>query len=69
MQLEPQAPFDSSVKSVLPLKVVLPLVLGIVASLAIAVYAEIGYRRLESANRQMSAALEMEATLHERLLL
>jgi signal transduction histidine kinase len=57
------------VKSVLPLKVVLPLVLGIVASLAIAVYAEIGYRRLESANRQMSAALEMEATLHELLAL
>ena len=56
-------------KSVLPLKVVLPLVLGIVASLAIAVYAELGYRRLESANRQMAAALEMEATLHELLAL
>jgi signal transduction histidine kinase len=57
------------VKSVLPIKVVLPLVLGIVASLAIAVYAELGYRRLESANRQMAVALEMEATLHEALAL
>ena len=56
-------------KSVLPLKVVLPLVLGIVASLAIAVYAELGYRRLESANRQMAVALEMQSTLHETLAL
>ena len=47
----------------MPLKVVLPLVLGIVASLAIAVYAELGYRRLESANRQMATALEMQAGL------
>jgi signal transduction histidine kinase len=57
------------VKSALPLKVVLPLVLGIVASLAIAVYAELGYRRLESANRQMATALEMQAGLHESLAL
>jgi signal transduction histidine kinase len=57
------------VKSVLPLKVLLPLVLGIIASLAIAVYAELGYRRLESANRQMAIALEMQSTLHEVLAL
>ncbi len=56
-------------KSVLPLKVLLPLVLGIIASLAIAVYAELGYRRLESANRQMAVALEMQSTLHEALAL
>ena len=56
-------------KSVLPLKIVIPLVLGIVASLAIAVYAELGFRRLEAANRQMAVALEMEATLHETLAL
>lgn len=56
-------------KSALPLKVVLPLVLGIVASLAIAVYAELGYRRLESANRQMATALEMQAGLNESLAL
>jgi signal transduction histidine kinase len=57
------------VKSVLPLRIVLPLVLGIVASLAIAVYAELGYRRLELANRQMSVALEMQSTVHETLAL
>jgi signal transduction histidine kinase len=57
------------VKSVLPLKVVIPLVLGIIASLAIAVYSELGYRRLESANRRMAVALEMQATLHETLAL
>ena len=55
--------------SVLPHKIVLPLVLGIIASLAIAVYAELGYRRLEQANRQMAAALEMQSTLHETLAL
>ena len=56
-------------KSVLPVKLVLPLVLGIIASLAIAVYAELGYRRLEVANKQMAVALEMQATLHETLAL
>jgi signal transduction histidine kinase len=55
------------VKSVLPTRIVLPLVLGIVASLSIAVYAELGYRRLELANRQMAVALEMQSTLHEAL--
>jgi hypothetical protein len=54
----PQGPL---VKSALPLKLVIPLVLGIVASLAIAVYAELGYRRLESANRQMAVSLAMQA--------
>lgn len=54
-------------KSPLPLRIVIPLVLGMVASLAIAVYAELGFRRLEIANRQMAVALEMEATLHEAL--
>jgi signal transduction histidine kinase len=54
-------------KSVLPYRIVIPLVLGIVASLAIAVYAEFGFRRLEVANRQMAVALEMEAALHEAL--
>ncbi|MEO8303273.1 MAG: CHASE3 domain-containing protein [Betaproteobacteria bacterium] len=56
-------------KPVLPLKIVIPLALGIVASLAIAVYSEMGFRRLEVANRQMAVALEMEATLHEVLSL
>lgn len=53
----------------LPLKVVLPLVLGIIASLAIAVNAELGYRRLESANRQMALAVAMQAAVHEMLAL
>jgi signal transduction histidine kinase len=44
-------------------------VLGIAASLAIAVYAELGYRRLELANRQMAVALEMQSTVHETLAL
>jgi signal transduction histidine kinase len=57
------------VKSVLPLKIAVPLVLGIVASLAIAIYAEFGFRRLEVANREMGAALEVDATLHEMLAL
>ena len=56
-------------KSVLPLKIVVPLVLGIAVSLAIAIYAELGYRRLESANREMAVALEMQATLNETLAL
>ncbi len=56
-------------KSSLPLKIAVPLVLGIIASLAIAVYAELGYRRLESANQQMAVALEMQSTLHETLSL
>jgi CHASE3 domain sensor protein len=57
------------VKSALPLKLVIPLVLGIVASLAIAVYAELGYRRLESANRQMAVSLAMQAAVHQTLAL
>jgi signal transduction histidine kinase len=57
------------VRSVLPIRIVLPLVLGIAASLAIAVYAELGYRRLELANRQMAVALEMQSTVHETLAL
>jgi len=57
------------VKPILPLKLVLPLVLGMAASIAIALYAELGYRRLEVANRQMAAALELQASLHEALAL
>jgi signal transduction histidine kinase len=60
---------NGPVKSVLPLKIVVPLVLGIIASLSIAGYAEVAFRRLEVANRQMAVALEMEATLHETLAL
>ncbi len=45
----------------------MPLALGIVVSIAIAAYAELAYRRLEQANREMSVALEMQATLHATL--
>jgi signal transduction histidine kinase len=55
------------VKSVFPLKIVVPLLLGIVVSVAILAYAEVGYRRLESANRQMAAAVAMHAALLELL--
>ncbi len=57
------------VKSALPYRIVVPLVLGIVVSIAIALYAELGYRRLEVANRQMAVALEMQANLLEMLSL
>ena len=56
-------------RSVLPYRIVIPLVLGIIVSLAIAVYAELGFRRLELANRQMAVALEMQANLLETLAL
>ncbi len=39
------------------------------ASIAIALYAELGYRRLEVANREMAAAQEMQSSLHEALAL
>jgi signal transduction histidine kinase len=51
----------------IPPLVALPLTLGIVVSIAIAAYAELAYRRLEQANREMSVALEMQATLHATL--
>ncbi len=56
-------------KSPFPIKIVIPLVMGIIVSLAIAVYAELSYRSLESANRQMAAAVIMQSTLHETLAL
>ena len=58
-----------AMKLALPLKVVVPLLLGIIVSLAILVYAELGYRRLEFANQQMSTALHVEVTLHATLAL
>lgn len=56
-------------KPILPIKLVLPLILGMAASIAIALYAELGYRRLEVANREMAAAQELQASLHEALAL
>jgi signal transduction histidine kinase len=51
----------------IPALVAVPLALGIVVSIAIAAYAELAYRRLEQANREMSVALEMQSTLHATL--
>jgi signal transduction histidine kinase len=47
----------------------LPLVLGVVVSLSILGFAELGYRRLEFANRAMATALETEAAVNETLAL
>jgi signal transduction histidine kinase len=51
----------------LPWKVYVPLVAGVVVSLAILVFAEFGYARLGDAQRRMSAALEAETLLSEIL--
>src|SRR5689334_17940633 len=56
-------------KRLLPLRVLLPLALGVIVSLGVLGFAEIGYRRLEFANRAMSAALEMETSVNETLAL
>lgn len=53
----------------LPYKVLVPLVLGIALSVAVLVFSELGYRRLESANREMSASLATQRTLNEILAL
>jgi hypothetical protein len=55
------------VKSVLPYKIVIPLILGIVATVAVAINAELGFRRLAAANQQGAVALEMQANLLEML--
>jgi signal transduction histidine kinase len=47
----------------------LPLVLGVVVSLSILGFAELGYRRLEFANRAMATALETESAVNETLAL
>jgi signal transduction histidine kinase len=52
-----------------PLKVLLPLALGMIVSVAILVFSEFGYRRLELANRQSTGALEMQAQLADVLAL
>jgi len=56
-------------RRLLPLRMMLPLVLGVVVSLSILGFAELGYRRLEFANAAMGGALEMEAAVNETLAL
>ena len=53
------------VRRLLPLKVLFPLLLGVALSLAIVVFSELGFRRLEAANRSMALSLETQSTLHE----
>jgi signal transduction histidine kinase len=62
-------PPSSSQMRPLPLKVLFPLVLGVALSMGILVFSELGFRRLEAANRTTSLSLEMESTLHEVLAL
>src|SRR2546422_4042934 len=52
-----------------PFKVLLPLALGVIVSIAILVFSEFGYRRLDVANRQSTSALEMEARLNDVITL
>jgi signal transduction histidine kinase len=51
----------------LPWKVYIPLLTGVVVSLAILAFGEFGYARLEQAQRRMAAALETETLLNEIL--
>jgi len=65
----PRALPPSPVRPLLPMKVLFPLVLGVALSMAILVFSELGFRRLEAANRTMAVSLEMQSTLHEVLAL
>ena len=48
-----------------PRLIVVPLVLGIVAALALLVFAELGYQRLESAAQRVASSLELQSSLYE----
>jgi signal transduction histidine kinase len=48
-----------------PRLIVLPLVLGIVGSLGLLLFAELGYQRLESAAQRVAASLELQSSLYE----
>jgi signal transduction histidine kinase len=56
-----------SMRPLLPFKVLFPLLLGVVLSLAILVFSELGFRRLETENHNVAGALEINAALHEVL--
>lgn len=53
----------------LPLRLLLPLVAGVLLSVGILAFSELGHRRLETANRLTGAALEIQASLNEVLAL
>lgn len=48
-----------------PALIVLPLALGIAGALALLLFAELGYQRLESATQRVATSLELQATLNE----
>lgn len=53
----------------LPLKLLVPLVLGLVLSVALLVFSEISHRRLEAANDAVSESLAIQAAIQEILAL
>jgi len=56
-------------KNTFPLKVLLPLALGVIVSIAILVFSEFGYRRLDEANRTITGALEMQTRVNDVMAL
>jgi len=52
-------------KTLVPARVLIPLLLGLAISIAVVVFAERGYRRLESANHTISTSLELQTVLNE----
>jgi signal transduction histidine kinase len=48
-----------------PRLIVVPLVLGIIGSIALLIFAELGYQRLESAAQRVAASLELQSSLYE----
>jgi signal transduction histidine kinase len=48
-----------------PRLIVFPLLLGIIGSLALLIFAELGHQRLESAAQRVAASLELQSSLYE----
>lgn len=48
-----------------PVLIVIPLVLGIFGALAVLLFGELGYHRLESATQRVATSLELQATINE----
>ena len=48
-----------------PRLIVVPLVAGIVGAIALLIFAELGYQRLESAAQRVAGALELQSALYE----
>ncbi|HEX4885942.1 MAG TPA: CHASE3 domain-containing protein [Casimicrobiaceae bacterium] len=57
------------IRRLLPLRLLVPLLLGVVVSMGILVFSELGFRRLETANRLTASSLEIQGALHEVLAL